>query len=193
MDDGRRRGVTSPVGIDTRYSKFLSLVLRHKPDEVGITLDPQGWTDVPTLLTALQKKGYSFTLELLGRIVAENNKKRFEFNADQTRIRASQGHSVEVELGYTATEPPEFLFHGTVFSFLNSIQARGLIKGERHHVHLSVDRLTATRVGSRRGAPAILVVHALKMHRAGLPFFMSTNGVWLTDHVPPEYIEFPSC
>jgi putative RNA 2'-phosphotransferase len=180
------------VGLDTRYSKILSLVLRHKPEEVGITLDPAGWVEVAILLPALQKKmGPVYTPEFLDRIVNENNKKRFEYNEDKTRIRASQGHSVEVELGYTATEPPEFLFHGTVDYVLNSIQAKGLLKGERHHVHLSADQETATKVGARRGKPVVLCVHAGAMHRAGAQFFVSTNGVWLTEYVPPDRIVFP--
>ena len=180
------------MSIVVRYSKFLSLILRHRPEEVGVTLDPAGWVDVDVILAALQKRtNPPFTRELLVRVVQENDKKRFEFNEDQTRIRASQGHSVQVDLEYAPIEPPEFLFHGTVDRVLDSIRAKGLIKGDRHHVHLSLDRETASKVGSRRGRPVVLRVRAQEMHQAGAQFFRSTNGVWLTEHVPADKIEFP--
>lgn len=174
-----------------RFSKFLSFALRHKPAEVGITLDEAGWTGVPEVLAAADRKGHRMTLDDLVEVVRDNDKRRFALNEDRTRIRANQGHSVQVELGYSVTEPPEFLFHGTVDRFLDSIREKGLLKGERHHVHLSKDRDTALRVGSRRGAPVVLRVQALEMHRSGVQFFVSDNGVWLTDHVPSERIEFP--
>jgi putative RNA 2'-phosphotransferase len=125
-------------------------------------------------------------------VVSEDDKKRFEWGKGGERIRARQGHSVEVELGYTPQSPPELLYHGTVAKFLVSIMAGGLLKGERHHVHLSADVETATRVGRRRGTPVIIVVDSSRMAAAGVEFFNTPNGVWLTDHVPPEYLRFPS-
>jgi putative RNA 2'-phosphotransferase len=179
------------MGVDTRYSKFLSFVLRHKPDELGITLDEAGWVDVRVLLEATALKGYLFTPELLDRIVREDQKQRYSFNEDRTKIRANQGHSVLVDLGLRPTAPPPILFHGTVDRFLDSIRAQGLLRGQRQHVHLSGDQDTASRVGSRRGEPVVLHVRAFEMHRDGLEFFISDNGVWLTEHVPSRYVEFP--
>jgi putative RNA 2'-phosphotransferase len=172
-------------------SKLLSLILRHQPELVGIELDPAGWASVEALLAALRCKDPSWTVDRLRAIVAENDKRRFAFDADGRRIRASQGHSVEVELGYETATPPERLYHGTVARFLVSIREKGLLKGERHHVHLSASEETARRVGERRGAPVVLVVRAGEMHREGARFFCSANGVWLTDHVPPDRVSFP--
>ncbi|WP_019988798.1 RNA 2'-phosphotransferase [Rudanella lutea] len=172
----------------TRVSKFLSLVLRHKPEEIGITLDENGWTDVPTLLVKLAAKGHRITHEQLRFIVETNNKKRFAFNENETRIRANQGHSVEVDLGYVQKQPPNFLFHGTATRFLDAILAEGLKKMDRHHVHLSVDEQTAYKVGSRHGKPVILTVKAGEMVADGHVFYQSENGVWLTDHVPTAYL-----
>lgn len=169
-------------------SKFLSLVLRHKPEVLGIKLDPQGWANTEELITKCQAKGKKLDLMLLKEIVAENDKKRFAFNEDFSRIRASQGHSIQIELGYTPQEPPEILFHGTATRFLQSIKDKGLIKGKRHHVHLSSNRNTALQVGSRHGKPIILEVAAQKMHRAGHTFFLSENGVWLTETVPTNFL-----
>jgi putative RNA 2'-phosphotransferase len=173
----------------TKISKFLSYALRHRPDDVGIELDAAGWADVSAVLSAAAKRGHAITHEELLEVVRDNDKQRFALSADHTRVRASQGHSIEVDLGYAASEPPEVLYHGTVDRFLASIRVQGLLKGERHHVHLSKDLATAARVGQRRGRPIVLRVRALDMHRAGHPFFVSQNGVWLTDCVPPEYIE----
>jgi putative RNA 2'-phosphotransferase len=175
-----------------RTSKFLSLVLRHEPEAIGLTLDAAGWVDVKALLAALRAHGREISRAELEEVVATNEKKRFAFSEDGTRIRANQGHSVEVELGYTPQAPPEQLFHGTATRFLGSISHGGLKKGERHHVHLSADAKTATKVGQRHGRPAILIVKAAAMHAAGHEFFISENGVWLVDHVPVEFIEFPA-
>lgn len=172
-----------------RTSKFLSLVLRHQPELIGITLDAAGWVSVSDLLRACGEHGRAITLEELREVVATNDKQRFAFSDDGERIRASQGHSVTVELGYTPAAPPEFLFHGTVEKFLPSIRKGGLKKGARHHVHLSPDEETARRVGQRRGRPFILKVSSGRMHRDGHSFFLSTNGVWLTEHVPPAYLD----
>jgi putative RNA 2'-phosphotransferase len=172
----------------TRISKFLSLVLRHEPAKAGITLDSAGWVDVATLLQGCAQAGVHFTRVELEAVVAENDKQRFAFNEDRSRIRANQGHSVEVELAYTPTTPPDSLFHGTTDRFLESIRTTGLRKAERHHVHLSADRTVAIEVGRRHGRPVVLQVAAEAMHRAGHTFFQSANGVWLTDHVPPAFL-----
>lgn len=179
---------TSDRSVET--SKFLSYVLRHRPDSIGITLDPEGWVEVDTLLEACATNGRAISRAQLEEVVATNNKKRFAFNEDGTRIRASQGHSVDVDLAYEPATPPEILYHGTVDRFLDSIREQGLIRGSRHHVHLSHEIGTAQNVGSRRGRPVVLRVRAGDMHRKGIPFFCSANGVWLTEHVPPEHIDF---
>ncbi|WP_025740543.1 RNA 2'-phosphotransferase [Aquimarina pacifica] len=175
---------------NNQISKFLSLILRHTPDKIGIQLDENGWVDVSELLHKIKKYQPTLNLKLLKEIVATNDKKRFAFNEDMTKIRASQGHSVSVELAYEAKQPPAFLYHGTVAKFMSAIKENGLLKMNRHHVHLSEDRITATRVGERRGKPIILTVRSGEMHAQGAAFFQSENGVWLTDHVLPEYIEF---
>jgi putative RNA 2'-phosphotransferase len=176
----------------TSISKFLSLVLRHKPEEIGLTLEDGGWSSVNDLLAAMARHGYRVTLEQLTAVVETNDKKRFSFNTDRSKIRAAQGHSVTVDLGYSSVEPPERLYHGTVDRFLASIRAQGLLKGQRHHVHLSADPESASRVGSRRGRPVVLIVKAAAMVTARHQFFRSENGVWLTEHVPTSYIVFPS-
>jgi putative RNA 2'-phosphotransferase len=175
----------------TKISKFLSLVLRHEPQKIGITLDSGGWVSVRDLLNAFAKHSFALTRDELEEVVRTSDKKRFSFSDDGGMIRANQGHSVEVELGYEPIAPPEVLFHGTVERFLQSIRETGLLKGERHHVHLSRDEATAAKVGKRRGRPFILKIRAAHMHADGFAFFVSANGVWLTDHVPAKYIEFP--
>jgi putative RNA 2'-phosphotransferase len=169
-------------------SKFLSLVLRHQPEKAGLTLDSAGWVDVDVLLRGCSTAGVRISRAELDAIVAESDKQRFAFNADRTRIRANQGHSVEVELDYAPAEPPDVLYHGTADRFLASIQAQGLLKGARHHVHLSALQATAVEVGRRHGRPVVIVVAASVMHRAGHAFFRSANGVWLTEHVPVAFI-----
>ena len=172
-------------------SKFLSLVLRHAPEKIGIALDSAGWVHVDALLAAMAKHGKALTQAELRRIVETSDKKRFALSEDGRRIRASQGHSVEVELGYEPTTPPDVLYHGTVERFLPSLRAGGLERGQRHHVHLSRDVETATKVGDRRGEAVILTIDAAGMGREGLVFYVSANGVWLTDHVPARFIGFP--
>ncbi|MES4792422.1 MAG: RNA 2'-phosphotransferase [Chloroflexota bacterium] len=173
-----------------KVSKFLSLVLRHKPEEVGLELDEAGWTRVDALLAALDAHGFPVSREELEQVVADNDKRRFSMSADGQMIRANQGHSVEVELGYEPQTPPAVLHHGTVERFLPSIKEQGLIKGARHHVHLSPDRATAMKVGERRGKPVIIEVDATRMHADGLTFYRSENGVWLTEQVPVKYLVF---
>lgn len=172
-----------------KISKFLSLVLRHRPEKIGLRLDPAGWVEVAELLRACQQHGVPLSRAELETVVAANDKQRFAFNEDKTRIRANQGHSVEVELGYQPAQPPELLYHGTVERFLASIMAQGLRKGQRRHVHLSADKTTAAKVGARRGKPVILTIRSGQMHREGYAFYLSANGVWLTDHVPPAYLK----
>lgn len=161
----------------TRASKFLSLVLRHEPAQIGIVLDEQGWTDVAVLLTQLWTHGQPLSLEQLAHIVETSPKQRFKFNEDRTQIRASQGHSVAVELGYAAATPPETLYHGTAAQHQAVIQREGLRKMARHHVHLSTDVATARTVGSRHGQPVVFAVAAGEMHRAGALFYQADNGV----------------
>ena len=172
----------------TQVSKFLSLVLRHKPETIGIVLDREGWVPVDTLLAACRAHGRDISRARLDDIVATNPKRRFAFSADGARIRANQGHSVEVDLRLEEKDPPEVLYHGTVQRFLPSIDAEGLKKGRRHHVHLSADVATARKVGARRGKPVVLKVDAGRMYQDGYKFFVSANGVWLTDSVPPGYL-----
>lgn len=172
-------------------SKFLSLVLRHQPEKIGITLDDAGWVGVDELLDAALRSGVKIDRPLLERVVAENDKKRFALSPDGERIRASQGHSVDVDLGLRPVEPPEELFHGTASRFVDSIRGEGLRTGSRTHVHLSADEATARKVGERHGSPVILRVAAGRMHREGHQFFVSENGVWLTASVPAEFIAFP--
>jgi putative RNA 2'-phosphotransferase len=171
-------------------SKFLSLILRHEPERVGLTLDDAGWVGVEQLLHAVNRHGRALSLDQLKHIVATSDKKRFAFSDDGLRIRASQGHSVEVDLQYAPVTPPEFLYHGTAMRFLDSIRRQGLLKMERHHVHLSGDPTVTVEVGARRGRPVLLTIRAGEMHRAGHMFYRSANGVWLVECVPAEFIEF---
>lgn len=172
----------------TRLSKLLSYILRHKPEEYGIVLDENGYTNVDELINKLNAHNENISLEILQHIVDTNNKKRFAFNDDLSKIRASQGHSVDVELGYTEEQPPAILYHGTVEKFLSSILKDGLQKMQRHHVHLSADKTTATKVAERRGKPIILEIKSGEMFSAGYKFYLSDNGVWLIDHVPVNFI-----
>ncbi|MGC0330887.1 putative RNA 2'-phosphotransferase [Streptomyces sp. SAI-170] len=173
-----------------KVSKYLSKHLRHQPERIGLTLDEGGWVEIDTLIEAAAAHGFRFTREELDHVVASNDKKRFA--VEGTRIRASQGHSVEVDLGLAPAVPPPYLYHGTVARNLDAIRAEGLRPMNRHDVHLSPDRETATRVGARRGRPVVLSVDAAAMHRDGHVFHVSANGVWLTKAVPPRYLRFPA-
>ncbi|AUC15158.1 RNA 2'-phosphotransferase [Tenacibaculum sp. SZ-18] len=174
-----------------RISKFLSLLLRHQPETIGLNLDENGWADVEELIDKSKKRRMHFSISDLEKVVAENDKQRFSFNEDKSKIRANQGHSIKnVNLEFEAIEPPENLYHGTVEKFLESIKTNGLQKMNRQHVHLSEDVITATKVGSRRGKPIILVINSGWMFREGYEFYKSKNGVWLTDQVPSKFIQF---
>jgi len=176
------------MATDQSISKTLSFWLRHRPDAAGLTLDPQGWTDTDAILSALASEKLDCDWERLLSIVETSDKQRFELSADSSRIRARQGHSVEVALDWPQVDPPEFLYHGTVERFLPAIRAEGLRPMRRHHVHLSPDEATATIVGNRRGKAIILTVRAGDMAADGHAFFLTGNGVWLTDHVPASFL-----
>jgi len=171
-----------------RISKFLSLILRHRPEKIGLTLDENGWASINDVL---KKSKLRFTMEELEEVVVTNDKQRFSFNEDKTKIRANQGHSLKtIDLDLKAQIPPSFLYHGTVAKFIPEIKLHGLKKMSRQHVHLSQDSETATKVGSRRGNPIILSIRVLDMHKKGYKFYLSENGVWLTDAVPVKFIDF---
>ena len=174
---------------DRRDSKQLSYVLRHRPDSIGIALDEAGWVAVPELLAGLRRRGAHWTRERVEHLVRTSDKQRFALDRGGDRIRANQGHSVPVELGLTPSVPPDVLFHGTPVPNVAPIRREGLRRGSRHHVHLSPDAATADRVGSRRGPAAVLRVAAGRMAADGLVLYVTDNGVWLTDAVPPEYLE----
>lgn len=173
-----------------KISKFLSLILRHQPAIIGIVLDEYGWVEVEILLQKMAESNRQITIDVLRQVVANNDKKRFTFNDDGTKIRANQGHSIAVNLDLPKQIPPKVLYHGTAQRFINSIQKQGLQKRNRQHVHLSDNIETATMVGKRHGEVVVLEIAAEKMHRNGFSFFLSKNGVWLTHEVPPAYIEF---
>jgi putative RNA 2'-phosphotransferase len=170
-------------------SKFLSYVLRHQPESIGLALDSEGWADLDALITCAANAGRKLSPALIAEVVATNEKKRFALSPDGKRIRAVQGHSTgSVAIAYAEQTPPDLLYHGTATRFLESIRAQGLIPGFRHHVHLSADPVTATKVGQRHGQPQVLVVAAAEMHRRGHKFFQAENGVWLTPAVPAEFL-----
>ena len=171
-----------------KVSKYLSRHLRHRPERLGLALAPGGWVEVEALLAACAAHGMPLAREELEEVVARNDKRRFAFDATGERIRASQGHSVPVDLGLEPEVPRGPLFHGTGAGRLAAIRREGLRPMGRHHVHLSPDRETATRVGARHGPPVVLEVDAPAMARDGRVFFRSENGVWLTDEVPPRYL-----
>ncbi len=175
----------------TQTSKFLSLVLRHEPERIGLKLDSAGWVNVEDLLEALSRNGFALTREQLNHIVETNSKKRFAFSEDGLRIRANQGHSVDVDLQYEPQTPPELLYHGTATRFLDSIREKGLLRMERHDVHLSAQKNVTMQVGGRHGKPVLLIIRTGEMHRSGHIFRRSANGVWLVDHVPAQFIDFP--
>ncbi|MFI9785617.1 RNA 2'-phosphotransferase [Kitasatospora sp. NPDC051984] len=171
-----------------KTSKMLSRVLRHDPGAIGVTLDAAGWVEVDTLLAALGRHGRRLSRAQLDHVVATNNKRRFAYSEDGSAIRASQGHTIEVDLGLPATTPPDVLFHGTAERNLRYILAEGLRPMARQDVHLSADTGTAVKVGSRHGRPVVLEVDAAAMAAVGHEFRVSANGVWLTDAVPVQYL-----
>jgi len=174
---------------NTKISKFLSLVLRHQPGLIGINLDENGWVDIDMLLLKSKTQSIAITKEILNHVVETNAKKRFSIDGSANKIRANQGHSIDVSLGYAATVPPEILFHGTSEKSVDSIFKTGIEKRERHHVHLSSNIETAINVGKRHGKPAVFKVLSGKMHAGNFDFFLSENGVWLTAHVPARFVE----
>ena len=169
-------------------SKFISLILRHKPETIGITLDDHGWADTKELIEGVNKT-HPLTMEILEEIVRTDEKQRYSFNEDKTRIRANQGHSIPIDADLTETEPPEVLYHGTSEKSVSSIEQQGLKPMSRLYVHLSKDAETARTVGARHGRPVVYLVLAGEMHRDGYPFFLSANGVWLTREVPVRYLQ----
>lgn len=176
---------------NTRTSKFLSYVLRHQPESIGLTLDNEGWAEFDRLLICANRAGTPLTRQQIEAVVASNDKKRFTISDDGLRIRAAQGHSTpSVSMTYTEKQPPEQLFHGTATRFLDAIKEKGLIPGSRHHVHLSSDKQTASAVGQRYGKPVVLSVNTQLMHERGFLFYQADNGVWLTEHVPAEFLIF---
>lgn len=175
---------------DVTTSKFLSLVLRHKPETVGLSLDDQGWADIDALLRCSAAHGRAFSRSDLMRVVEQSDKKRFALSGDGLRIRAVQGHSAkEVDIDFVPQIPPDTLFHGTAGRFLESIRAQGLVPGQRQYVHLCADPDTARKVGARHGKPVTLTIRAATMCRDGFAFYRADNGVWLTRQVPAGYIE----
>lgn len=174
---------------DKRLSRFLSLVLRHQPETLGLTLDAQGYAGVGELVRALRLRGYpTVTGADIEALVVDNDKQRFAFNEDKTLIRANQGHSVEVDLGLQPAVPPPVLYHGTAVRLEEPIRRQGILRMQRQHVHLSDDKITAHRVGSRHGTAIVFTIDAARMHADGFAFFRSENGVWLVGHVPAAYL-----
>lgn len=176
---------------ERELSKYISLILRHKPQVIGIELDEHGWADVQELIAGINKT-HNIDFDLLGKIVREDEKQRYSFNYDKTLIRANQGHSIQVDVELKKEIPPEILWHGTGEKYVDSILMEGLIPKSRLYVHLSSDYDTAIKVGSRHGKPVVFKVFAGKMTEAGYEFYKSENGVWMAEYVPKEYIEITS-
>jgi putative RNA 2'-phosphotransferase len=174
-----------------KASKFLSLVLRHRPEVIGLDIDEHGWAQVDELIEGANRSGRRLNRELIEKVVARSDKQRYSLSPDGERIRANYGHSIPVDLKLEPVAPPERLFHGTAQRFLDSIKDRGLSPGKRLYVHLSPDRGAAIQVGQRHGRPVVLEVKAGAMQRDGYRFFKSGRGTWLTRRVPPVYLEFP--
>jgi len=172
-----------------KLSKFLSLVLRHKPAVIGLKLDRYGWAKVVDLITAMRDYGHFIDVAMLNELVENNDKQRFSFSEDSLKIRANQGHSIYVDLELEPAKPPEYLYHGTAKKNLGLIYSKGLLPGERQYVHLTEEMKTAEMVGKRHGESIILKIKTLDMFNDGFKFLLSKNGVWLSDEVPAEYIE----
>ena len=171
-------------------SKFLSYVLRHKPDSISLPLDSEGWANISQLIKLANGHGKKLNLTLLQDTVALNDKKRFSISSDGLKIRANQGHSLQVDLNLQPQTPPKILFHGTATRFINSINHQGLIARSRQFVHLSIDRITSRQVGKRHGEPITLEVDAFAMSIDKFEFYISENGIWLTSSVPKKYLKF---
>lgn len=171
-----------------RTGKFISLILRHEPQKIGLSLDENGWASVEELISRCACHRVYFSKEELQEIVETNDKKRYSYNEDQTQIRANQGHSITVNLDLPSVKPPEYLYHGTADRFMASISREGIRNMNRHHVHLSKEKNTAAQVGSRHGRTVVLIIFSGQMFRDGIEFYVSDNGVWLTDYVDPKYI-----
>ncbi|MBQ8966409.1 RNA 2'-phosphotransferase [Ruminococcus sp.] len=173
---------------DVSLGRFISLVLRHEPSAAGLTLDSEGWADTKALISGVCATGRKLDMETLERIVRENNKQRYSFNADKSKIRANQGHSVDVFIDMKIAEPPPVLYHGTSSAFLDSIKENGILRMSRQYVHLSKDMDTAVKVGSRHGRPAVLVIDTAKMSADGYVFKISDNNVWQSEDIPWAYV-----
>lgn len=174
----------------TEVSKFLSYVLRHQPEAIGLRLDNEGWADIDTLIACAAREHVQLDRQLIQSVVENNDKKRFAISADGQRIRAVQGHSSrQVDITFIVTTPPEFLFHGTATRFVDAIREQGLIPGARQYVHLSDNETTAAEVGKRYGKPVVLKINALSMYEQNIEFYQAENGVWLTAAVPAKFIE----
>ncbi len=173
----------------TNISRFLCLILRHKPEEIGIKLDKYGWADTEELVSRVTQRYPDFTFAMLEEIVRTDNKQRYSFSDDRTQIRANQGHSIPVDLGLQPIEPPEYLYHGTGMKYKDDICRDGLISKSRQYVHLSEDLETAINVGQRHGKPVVFRIPAEFMQESGFVFYRSENGVWLTERVPAGFLE----
>lgn len=171
-----------------KLSVFISLILRHKPEEIGITLDEHGWANVDELIAGINASGRHIDMDILKEIVATDEKKRYSFNEDMTLIRANQGHSIPVDVELKEATPPDILWHGTAERFIDSIKRDGIKPMSRLYVHLSADVETATRVGIRHGDCMVLLINSEQMHRDGIKFYLSENGVWLTKYVDWKYV-----
>lgn len=174
---------------EQKLGKFFSLILRHKPEEIGIELDKNGWCSVEELIEKINRNGKEIDEKILDNIVKNNDKARYEFNENKTKIRARQGHSIDVDVELKERVPPRYLYHGTAERFLDSIKEKGIEKGSRQYVHLSEDTETAFNVGKRHGKPCIIKINSEKMYKDGQKFYLSNNGVWLVKYVGTEYFE----
>ncbi|HBF7929036.1 TPA: RNA 2'-phosphotransferase [Clostridioides difficile] len=172
-----------------KLSIFISLILRHKPETIGIKLDDYGYADVNELIEKINNTGRNINIEILEQIVKEDNKQRYSFNEDRSKIRANQGHSINVNVELRELEPPRFLYHGTATRFLNNIKKEGIISKSRLYVHLSNDIDTAVQVGKRHGIPIVLKINAGKMYENDYKFYLSENNIWLCEYIPFKYVE----
>lgn len=170
------------------YSKYMSFVLRHHPEEIDVVLEDGGWAPLDILIKKMNEKGYKVNLDIVRDVVNSNDKKRFTINEDKTKIKANQGHSVEIDLKLQKKIPPVMLYHGTSEKYVKDIKKKGILKMKRHHVHLSADKDTAINVGFRHGKPFVLSIDTKSMYADNIDFYQSDNNVWLTDYIAPKYI-----